>query len=226
MSVHVRFLSRFPLFKDVPECARAVLAEAMILRPVARREVVLHKGQGGEGMGFLLDGRLQGTDFTLDGREVGLYFVSSGECFGELAVVDGLPSPEYVVALVKSEILFLPEDSARQALLSTPSLAQAVLVRLAARVRVGTEQRALLAVASPMQRLCSQLLALVDPSSGAIPYAPTQQELAIMINTTRETVTRNFQVLQSRGIVSRQGDVMAVASPDRLRLLAAGKDVD
>ena len=44
-----------------------------------------------------------------------------------------------------------------------------------------------------------------------------------MINTTRETVTRSFQVLQTRGVLARQGDRLLVAQPAPLRALAEGQ---
>jgi CRP-like cAMP-binding protein len=43
-----------------------------------------------------------------------------------------------------------------------------------------------------------------------IANAPTHQEIAIMVNLTRETVTRAFQVLQSQGALARDGDDLKV----------------
>ena len=40
--------------------------------------------------------------------------------------------------------------------------------------------------------------------------APTHQELAMMVNLSRETVTRVFQVLQSRGALDRQAESLSV----------------
>jgi DNA-binding transcriptional regulator YhcF (GntR family) len=40
--------------------------------------------------------------------------------------------------------------------------------------------------------------------------APTHQELAMMVNLSRETVTRVFQVLQSNGALDRQADLMSI----------------
>jgi predicted transcriptional regulator len=54
-----------------------------------------------------------------------------------------------------------------------------------------------------------QLLLLARPSdadSMVLESAPTHQELAIMINASRETVTRAFQILMLRQLVDRQGD--------------------
>jgi CRP-like cAMP-binding protein len=70
-------------------------------------------------------------------------------------------------------------------------------------------------------------LALLIENGGdgraSIHQAPTHQEIAIMINTSRETVTRVFQVLQTRGILKREGNALAVTDPGYLEDVAAGR---
>jgi DNA-binding transcriptional regulator YhcF (GntR family) len=44
----------------------------------------------------------------------------------------------------------------------------------------------------------------------ALALAPTHQELAMMVNLSRETVTRVFQVLQAREALERQGDLLMI----------------
>lgn len=222
MPVHVNFLSRFKLLRDLPPQALEQLAAQMNLQAFARREVALTRSEVGQGLGFLLEGRLQGVDFTVDGREVGLYFVEPGDYFGELPVVDGQAGAEFVIAVAKSQVIFLPCELARSFVFSSPPVAEQMMLRLAQRVRAVTAQRVLLALPNPFQRLCAQLLQL---SSGepTIAHMPTQQELAIMINTSRETVTRAFQQLQTRAVVSRNGDSLAVHDAAFLRDVAEGR---
>jgi CRP/FNR family cyclic AMP-dependent transcriptional regulator len=53
---------------------------------------------------------------------------------------------------------------------------------------------------------------------------PTHMEIAIMLNLSRETVTRVFQTLQTRQIVKRDGaSTLLITDPDTLRALAEGK---
>lgn len=223
MPVHVNFLTRFPLLKDLPDPFRESLAAVMEIRTLPRRGVAVKKGWGGEGMGFLLDGALQGVDFTLDGREVGLYFVVPGDYFGELAVCDQKPNPEFLIAMTKTTYLHLPQEPARQLLFSSTAIAQQIMMRLAARVRAGVVQRNLLSLPNPVQRLCAQLLLMVQSSEGVIDFAPTHQELAIMINTSRETVTRAVQVLQTRSVLKRDGGRIVILKLTQLRQIAEGQ---
>jgi CRP-like cAMP-binding protein len=212
--------------RDLPAETLARLGERMMERSFARREIVLKKGEPGQVLCFLIEGRLQGVDFTVDGREVGLYFVEPNDYFGELSVIDGQPRPEFVIAVARSRVATLPREEARALMFSTPGVAERVTTRLAQRLRAVSAQRTLVGLPNPAQRVCAQLIRLaVKATDGkmVIAHAPTHQEIAIMINASRETVTRVFQVLQARGILKREGNQLRVENARYLAEVAEGR---
>lgn len=226
MAIPREVLKELELLRDLPQELAARLATLMVERSFARREVVFNKGESGQPLCFLVEGRLQGVDFTLDGREVGLYFVDPGSYFGEMSVLDGQPRPDFVIAVARSRVAFLPGSEARNLIVNTPSIAEKVLVRLTQRLRSVSAQRTLLGMPNPAQRVCAQLVQLTVKGAGGkvtIVNAPTHQEIAIMVNTSRETVTRVFQVLQTRGVVARDGGSLQVGDPKYLVDVAEGK---
>jgi len=226
MPIAFQYLLKFPLVQDLPQDALMRLSAQMDDRLFARREVLSTKEQTRYALGFLVAGRLQGVDVSLDGRSVGLFFVEPGDYFGELSVVDGKPAAEHVIAVSKSRALFLEASLARKLIFEHPSIAQAVMARLSQRVREVTAQRTLLALPNPFQRLCVQLLLLARPSlikQAVLESAPTHQELAIMINSSRETVTRAFQTLILRQIIERQGDHLYLLDTQFLSDVGNGK---
>lgn len=235
MPISPDLLPRIPLLRDLPAPAQAELATAAIERRLSRREVVANKGDALRFFPLLLDGRLQGIDFTVDGREVGLYFVGPGEYFGELSLIDRAPMAETVIALAPSHLLLLPRERTRSLMFATPEAAEKVALRLTERLRTEAAQRLLLALPNPMQRLCAQLLYLTRDAAAhapdgtgagadlpGIPFAPTHQEIAIMINSSRETVTRAFQQLQNQQILQRDGTRLVVLDIGKLEQLSSG----
>jgi CRP-like cAMP-binding protein len=221
MPVHLSLLQQFSLLRHLSDPHQRQLAEQSSLGSFARREVVAEKHAELRNLGFLLEGRLQVVDFTLDGREVGLAFIEEGTCYGEVAMLDGLPHPEFVIATRKSQVVLVPARALRSMVLEEPRLAGAILLNLAARVRQQAAQRQLLSITNPLQRVSAQILLLVDGSGperttrgqseyANMPLAPTHQELAIMVNLSRETVTRVFQVLQARRVLDRDGESMLI----------------
>jgi CRP/FNR family transcriptional regulator, cyclic AMP receptor protein len=230
MPVSVQLLSQLPLLKPLSRERLEPLSARMTLAEYARRATVINKDEPSSALGFLVDGRLQGVDFTVDGRNVGLYFVDPGDYFGELPLVDGGAPAEFVMAAAKSTVAWLDAATARELILSTPELAQAVMARLAQRVRSVMAQRTLLSVPNPFQRLCVLLLQLPAAAvSGStdgvreVEQAPTHQELAIMINASRETVTRAFQQLFAQQVLVREGNALRLLKVDWLKSVAEGR---
>lgn len=226
MPVSVQLLQQFALLQPLAQELLVPLSERMVLRQFARRAMVMSKEGDSHELGFLVDGRLQGVDFTVDGRSVGLYFVDPGDYFGELSLVDGQPPSEFVVAAVKSTVAFLDTAAARELILGHPPLAQAVMLRLAQRVRSVMAQRTLLSLPNPFQRLCVLLLQLPQRLVEGVlevEQPPTHQELAIMINASRETVTRAFQVFFLHKLLVREGSALRITQPVVLRDIAEGR---
>jgi CRP-like cAMP-binding protein len=227
MSAHTLLMHQFSLLRLLSAEALEQIAPLATLRDFAKREMVLTKGPPVPFLCFLMEGRLQAIDFTLDGREVGLYFIEEGDYFGELSLIDGGSQPEFVIATGRARVVLLPGNEIRPILFSSPQLAEALSRRLAQRVRHQLSQRQILSVTNPLHRICAQLQIMINVAPGQPPQqviikAPTHQELAIMVNLTRETVTRTFQVLQAQGVLTRQGDELRVDQA-KLEKLASGE---
>ncbi len=236
MVVTPELLSFFPLLKSLPYEVLATLASQCTVERHARRAVVLNAGVRENHVCLLFEGRMQGVDFTVDGREVGLYFVEPGDFCGEVGVFDYGLQPEFVIALSPAVVVCIPIDVLRGVMLSYPTVVNFLGERLARRVRQMTQQRSLLGMPNVSQRVCYQLWLLVSdadksqpkegaraPRSSVIKNPPTHMEIAIMLNLSRETVTRVFQVLQTREIVKRDGaSRLLIPDPDALKQLAEG----
>jgi len=128
-----------------------------------------------------------------------------------------------VIALTTSRFVMIPSTTIRQLIEKSPQIATIINQRLAQRLRESMQQRTLLTMPSPIQRVCAQLIqmTLQNPSGQQIViYAPTHKEIAIMINTTRETVTRVFQKLQKNGTIIREGNSLHIKNIEQLSQLA------
>jgi len=211
MLVTPALLRSFPLLKPLSEATLEHLASVSTIQKYARRAVVLNAGVRESQVPFLFEGRLQGVDFTVDGREVGLYFVEPGDFCGELGLFDQDPQPDYVIVLSPAVVVQVPIEALREVMLANPPVVNFLGQRLASRLRQMTRQRSLLGMPNIAQRVCCQLWLLVSDQDKAraqdaeIRNPPTHMEIAIMLNLSRETVTRVFQSLQTQDLVKRDG---------------------
>lgn len=230
MDVTPDMLGKFPLLKSLSPATLERLASASVAERFSRRAVVLDSKLSERTVCFLFEGRLQGVDFTVDGKEVGLYFIEQGDYCGEVALFDEQDNPELIIALAPSLVIKVPNSELQQVMLENASVMNSLGYKLAARIRQFTSQRALLAISNIPQRVCCQLWSLLPDSESStarreICNPPTHLEIANMLNTSRETVTRVFQTLQNRQIVKRNGpSSLLILNPKLLQRLAEGDE--
>jgi CRP/FNR family cyclic AMP-dependent transcriptional regulator len=219
MPISIETASSIPLFQGLDEETLKVVAGLMTSRNYLSHDIVLRKGDIAEHMAFLLQGKLQVVDLSEDGRETGIHFVLPGAYFGELSVIDGLPRSASVISVKTSEVAFLPAPQARALIFNRPVVAQRVLGHFAKVLRLSSSQRTLLSIPNAFQRVFAQLHTFVRETNDGqvIEGLPKQHEIAIMVNTSRETVSRALQTLLKLNILEKKGTVFVVARPDQLK---------
>jgi len=219
-------LQNIPLLSGLSAEALAPLASALQVRKVDKGTYVLHKGSTGEHLLFLLAGRLQVVDMTEEGREIGLSFLEQGDYFGELSIIDGDTRSASVIACEPSLIALLPRAPAQALIFRNPLVAERVLKRMAARIRTASSYRTILGLPNAFQRVFALLHQLATEMPGGlvvIEKMPTQQEISIMVNTSRETVSRALQVLIQKGVVEKDMRRLIVRQPAALAKAATGE---
>lgn len=221
-------LHNIPLLQGLEPDILKQVAVMLQIKQAGRGALILHKGGTGDHLLFLLAGRLQVVDTNEEGKEIGLSFVQPGDYFGELSIVDGAPRSATVIACENSLIAFLPRRQAQNLIYHHPLVAERVLQRMASSVRQASSYRAILGISNAFQRvfaLLQQLTAVVPGGMTVIDKMPTQQEISIMVNTSRETVSRALSMLIKHGVVEKDLRRLIVRQPEALRDAAIGKDL-
>lgn len=213
-------LNKIPLLAGVDEATLRNVAGALQIRTADRGSRILHKGDAGDYLLFLLSGRLQAVDITEGGREIGLSFLEPGDYFGELSIIDGMPRSASVIACQPSMYALLSRHHALDLIHNNPLVAERMLKRFAATIRRASNFRTILGIPNAFQRVYALLDYLSQKDHGGlvvIERLPTQREISIMINTSRETVSRAMHLLIQRGVVEKDLRRLIVRRPDILR---------
>jgi CRP-like cAMP-binding protein len=223
IQVHLR---KIPLLADLTPEDIARIKPELRFRHFNKREVVLHKGGSGDALLFLLSGQLQVVDITEDGRAIGLRMLVPGDFFGEIALINDSTRSASVVATSDVLVAFLPAATALHLFSHSPSVARQMLRHLAQKIQRDSEFRAVLSINNTARRIYTYLSLLQKtPAPGAAPVIdnlPTHQDIANMINTSRETVTRALLTLSQQGIVQKEGSRLVILDPAGLQKLIQG----
>lgn len=227
VQAHIQInLRKIPLLSALnDEDMRRVNTEIRI-RHFNKRDVVLHKGGNGDALLFLLSGQLQVVDITEDGRAIGLRMLAPGDFFGEIALINDSTRSASVVATSDVLVAFLPAATAMHLFSHSPSVARQMLRHLADKIQRDSEFRAVLSINNTARRLYTYLSLLQktpgDNPAPVIENLPTHQDIANMINTSRETVTRALLTLSQQGIVQKEGNRLVILNPLALQKLIQG----
>jgi len=221
LQVHLR---KIPLLSQLSDEELARVKADIRIRGYTKREVVLHKGGSGDGLLFLLAGQLQVIDITEDGRAIGLRMLVPGDFFGEIALINNSTRSASVVATSDVLVAFLPAPTAMHLFSHSPSVAQQMLQHLAMKIQRDSEFRALLSINNTTKRIYSFLLLQRKQADGQdlVDNLPTHQDIANMINTSRETVTRALLTLSQQGIVRKDAHRLIILDLPTLQKLGQG----
>jgi CRP-like cAMP-binding protein len=222
--VHIH-LRKIPLLSELTDEEVLWLRNEIRFRQYARRDVVLHKGGTGDGLLFLLAGRMQVVDVTEDGRAIGLRMLEPGDFFGEIALINNSTRSASVVAITDVLIAFLPAQTALHLFAHSPSVARKMLAHLAEKIQRDSELRALLSINNTAKRIYGYIAMMLEAKGGdeaVLDNLPTHQDIANMINTSRESVTRALLTLVQLGIVKKEAHRLIIVDPEALLKLVQG----
>jgi len=209
-------LARVCIFKDLDEVALTDLTRRMVIRKVQMHASIVAQDEIGEALFVMLSGRAKVTLVAESGREVTLSVLRPADFFGEMSIFDGAPRSANVVALEPVTVLALGKADLMTHLRAYPSTAINLAAELSRRLRRADEIIARLALQDVEGRLVAQLLELAQEDGVEIPDGllirrrPTQQELANMVGSCRETISRTFNMLARRGLITPRGRSLLV----------------
>lgn len=221
IQIHLR---KIPLLAELSDEEILRIKPEFRIRQYAKRDLVLHKGGAGDGLLFLLAGQLQVIDVTEDGRAIGLRMLGPGDFFGEIALINNSTRSASVVAMSDVLVAFLPAPVAMHLFSHAPSVAKQMLQHLAQKIQRDSEFRALLSINNTAKRIFSYIILMQkkNPDGTVVENLPTHQDIANMINTSRETVTRALLTLTQQGIVQKEPHRLLIKDPEALQKLVQG----
>lgn len=211
MANHAELLRRVSIFEGLPPAALQRLSGC--LKPVEFPKDARIVGQDdqGDSLYIIVQGRVKVVLYGESGREVILTIFRSGDFFGEMSLLDGEPRSANVIALETTQALVLSREDFLLHLRETPESAQRVLEEMCKRLRHADAVIGNLALLDVYGRVAHILIDLARTEGETrdegilIRVRPTQQDLASMIGTSRETVSRVLSEFQRRGFLSMQG---------------------
>jgi CRP/FNR family transcriptional regulator len=188
--------------------------------------VLMTEGQQPRGVYIVCSGRVKLSVEAKDGKTVILKVAGERQVLGLSSVVSGQPSPIEATTIELCQIKFVDRESFLR-LLETNSHAALACARLVSQ-EIGTTFRDvhdLLLARSSTEKLARLLLSWVTKESHNLEVRVatnfTHEEIAQMIGSSRETVTRLLSDLKRRELIRLEGSTLVISNRIALQAIAS-----
>lgn len=217
-------LSKTPLFEGLPPEKLALIADITELLRYGKGQTIFSEGDPARGFYTVFSGRVKIFKLSPDGKEQILHIFGPGEPFGEVAVFEDINFPAYAQAMDESRAMFITKDRFIELISRDPALTLNMLAVLSMRLRKFTHLIEDLSLKDVPGRLAKYILLISEKGHGAydIRLDLTKNQLAGLLGTIPETLSRIFARLSSQGIIQINGAQIIILDRNGLEDLAQG----
>lgn len=205
---NIKYLKKIYLFAGLNDEELSEIASLILERKYQKGRIIFVEGEPGEAVYFLKSGLVKVSKQDGEGREHTLHYVNPGDVFAEVVLFDAGGYPATAEVVEDAEVGLIRNRDMDRVLLKNPGMTLEMLKIMARRLRNSQQQIMDLALKDTTRRLAGLLLKLAEEhvvvkDNGVMIGLPlTNQELANLIGTSRETVNRILSEFRRRKVTT------------------------
>jgi CRP-like cAMP-binding protein len=211
------YLRRLNLFAGMSPSEVESVAGHLRDRACRRRETILAPESPGDRIHLVKSGLVRIYSLSPEGKELTTAILRPGQLFGTSALVGVGERAAFAEAFEDSYVCEATAEEFLRIMSSHPGLAAKVMVAMARQALRLEQQLERLAFQEVPARLAEVLLQLAEANGGQLPPHLTHEELAKLVGTTRETVTKALAQFAARGLVEVGYRRIAIRDAEGLR---------
>ncbi len=217
MSSRADFLRSLPYFATLGAEEIKRMEKDLLECSFGKGELLFLEDEPCQGLYAVRSGQIRIFKSSSEGREQVLLIAKPGDTFNDVPVFDGGPNPASASALEPSTVCIVPKETVLSLVADCPS-ALTIIRLFAARLRHLTLLVEDLSFRHVVSRLAKTLLELAVVEGGPSPVPRlTQDEMAAMVGTIRDVISRALRALEKAGVIRIEGRRILVVDPEKLR---------
>jgi CRP/FNR family transcriptional regulator, cyclic AMP receptor protein len=203
----IELLRKVPLFAEMTHEDLAMLKECAHIKKFPRGSVLFEESDEGQELFIITKGLLKVSVMHEDGREFTITVSRPFDCLGEIALLDGSARSAGATALEDLEVVSIHKRDFDLFLASHPRLKDSIIKLLCWRLRNLTNEVTDFAFLNVYYRLSKKILEFAATFGTTreegilIDKKITHQELANMVGTSREMITKILNEMKKERVL-------------------------
>jgi CRP-like cAMP-binding protein len=177
------------------------LGQSMVVRSFGAGEIVCAAEEMGRSLFLVASGKVQLYRTTTDGRRFVVATLGHGSLFGEDSLLGGEGPDSYALGIEPGTVWVMPRKDAIEISSSSAMFGFGLMQAMGQRLMEAENRLERMAYSTISARLAALLLELEGENEQGLVRA-THQELADMLGTWRETISKTLQDFRRRGLVA------------------------
>ena len=216
-------IKKSALFGGLSDAYLSDLQKIVIKKAYQKGESIFMEGDDADGFYLIESGSVKIYKLSSDGKEKILHILNSGEPFGEVAMFTETNFPANADAIKKSTLLFIPKNKFIGLISAAPELALNMMAILSKRLKQFALQIEELSLKDVPGRLAGYLLVVYEEThfQTTINLNITKGQLASLLGTIPETLSRIMAKMGSLNLIDVQGKEIELRDLEGLRALSS-----
>jgi len=217
------YLKQTPVFSHLSDEELDSIIPHVVQRRLKKNTVIFHENDPATAFYLVKTGRVKIYKTGPESREQVLSILGDGQIFGDVPAFDGGPYPASAATMSDSEIYLIRSEDFQALVRQYPDVALKIIKVLGQRLRQSMELVRDLSFKQVPHRLAGLLVKFSDEygvsgDEGTLIELPlSRQELADIVGTSRETITRELKKMEREGMIVVDRRRLTVTDPERLR---------
>jgi len=215
-------IHQVPIFEQLTEEDAAALSSAVQSKPYRKGELIFREGERSDQLFIVNEGIIKLSKLSEEGKEQIIRFLFPGDFFGQFALLQEKNHYADAEALSPAVICTIHKQDFLPIMAQNAKLAYRFLLAVSERLAQADEWIGTLSLMETDRRLAKLLMAFYERNNGQaeIRLPVQKKELAALIGTTPETLSRKLAELDQLGYLAVARNSIIILQPRLLGELA------
>ncbi|KXG74331.1 Crp/Fnr family transcriptional regulator [Thermotalea metallivorans] len=223
MEKNIELLKHIPLFSQLNDKSLEKIASITVEKKYRKGTIIFMEGDPGEAIFFIKSGKVKISKTSSDGRELILNIYGSGDVFAEVTIFNDVKYPATAEVVEDAVIGVVMNRELEELVKGDADLALQIIKILNKRLYMAQMKLKQMALSDTYVRTAQMIIKLAQEhgveknSVIELKLELSRQELANMIGTARETVSRALSQFKKEGSIDISGKKIIVKNIKKLK---------